>query len=85
MREPNEWLAAAMYDAVRRMLPRIFFKAWGQEIELDLWDRTPEKLKDAFRGFAIVLVETINHEEIRDAIAKGETKREQEKEATDDD
>lgn len=83
MRDPNEWLAAAIYDAVRRMLPRIFFKAWGQEIELDLWDRIPEKLRDAFRGFAIVLVETINHEEIRHALAKGEAECEQEEETKD--
>jgi hypothetical protein len=80
MRDPNEWLAAAMYDAVRRMLPRIFFTAYGKEIQFDIWDHAPEKIQDAFRGFAIVLVETVE-KEYGDAVTESTEECQSEEEA----
>jgi hypothetical protein len=84
MREPTEWLAAAMYDAVRRILPRIFFTSYGYEIQFSEWEKVPEKIQDAFRGFAIVLVETVE-KEFKDAIAESVERRKQESEAANDD
>jgi hypothetical protein len=80
MRDPTEWLAAAMYDAVRRMLPRIFFTAWGKEVQFDHWDHAPQKIKDAFIGFAIVLREIVE-KEFGDAVTESTEERESEEEA----
>lgn len=52
MRTPEKWLAAALYDTTRRLVPSMCEQLGYGDVQLDTWDNVPGQTQEMFTEFA---------------------------------